>query len=332
MCRTIDFGGRTPDPFQIQFVCMPYAPTDSGPERRALVHRESEHKATLRHRVTVNDVVQDSLRRALGGGIAGAGAMAFQVTTLMWIRTTITFQYRYGSTTREAMRTLYAQGGVRRFYQGVAPALVQAPLSRFGDTAANAGVISLLNSNESTAWLPTGVKTLASASAAAGWRVILMPLDTVKSMMQVEGPDGLSKLRAKLRTGGLAVLFHGGGGLVSSAFLGHYLWYGTFNHLDTVVPKQQGLAPTLGRNAAVGFVASAVADTATNSLRVVKTFRQTSLESVTYAEAARLVVQSDGWSGLFGRGLATRLLANGFQAAIFSAMWKYLEQRLARGR
>ena len=77
---------------------------------------------------------------------------------------------------------------------------------------------------------------------------------------------------------------------------------------------------------------TAVADTATNSLRVVKTFRQTSLESVTYAEAARLVVQSDGWSGLFGRGLATRLLANGFQAAIFSAMWKYLEQRLARGR
>jgi len=47
---------------------------------------------------------------------------------------------------RVALKTLYADGGIPRFYQGLLPALVQGPASRFGDTAANAGVITLLDS------------------------------------------------------------------------------------------------------------------------------------------------------------------------------------------
>ena len=41
---------------------------------------------------------------------------------------------------------LYAEGGVRRFYQGLPWALLQTPLTRFGDTAANSGVLLLLSS------------------------------------------------------------------------------------------------------------------------------------------------------------------------------------------
>ena len=53
--------------------------------------------------------------KATGGGIAGAGAMAINVCTLMWMRTTVNFQYRYGMTTIEALKHLYVEGGVRRF-------------------------------------------------------------------------------------------------------------------------------------------------------------------------------------------------------------------------
>ena len=109
--------------------------TASGPERRALIRRESENLAKLKTQVSMDKLVQESARRAAGGGITGAAAMTIQVTTLMWMRTTVAYQYRYGSTTRDAMRALYAQGGVRRFYAGVLPALLQAPLSRFGDVA-----------------------------------------------------------------------------------------------------------------------------------------------------------------------------------------------------
>jgi len=40
------------------------------------------------------------------------------------------------------------------------------------------------------------------------------------------------------------------------------------------------------------------------------------------AEAARRVIAQDGWVGLFGRGLKTRILANGLQGLLFSVLWK----------
>jgi hypothetical protein len=56
----------------------------------------------------------------------------------MWMRTTMNYQYRYGTTTRQALATLYKEGGggingVLRFYKGYLPALAQGPLSRFGE-------------------------------------------------------------------------------------------------------------------------------------------------------------------------------------------------------
>eukprot|EP01012_Entosiphon_sulcatum_P056017 TRINITY_DN7889_c0_g1_i1.p1 TRINITY_DN7889_c0_g1~~TRINITY_DN7889_c0_g1_i1.p1 ORF type:complete len:863 (-),score=83.56 TRINITY_DN7889_c0_g1_i1:491-3079(-) len=90
-------------------------------------------------------------KRALGGGAAGALAMVIQVLALMWLRTTMNFQYRYGHCMTHAMKLLYREGGILRFYNGLLPALIQAPLSRFCDTAANTGVLSLLDAWELTA-------------------------------------------------------------------------------------------------------------------------------------------------------------------------------------
>ena len=41
-----------------------------------------------------SEVLRESLSRALGGGVAGAAAMSVQVLTLMWLRTTLYYQYR----------------------------------------------------------------------------------------------------------------------------------------------------------------------------------------------------------------------------------------------
>jgi hypothetical protein len=40
----------------------------------------------------LSEVLKNAGRRALGGGIPGAAAMAVQVLTLMWLRTTINYQ------------------------------------------------------------------------------------------------------------------------------------------------------------------------------------------------------------------------------------------------
>ena len=49
-----------------------------------------------------------------------------------------------------------------------------------------------------------------------------------------------------------------------------------------------------------------VSDTTSNSLRVIKTTRQTFPETISYAETIRHVVAKDGILGLLGRGLKTR--------------------------
>ncbi len=106
-----------------------------------------------------------------------------------------------------------------------------------------------------------------------------------------------------------------------------YPWFVTFNALQASLPPADG---TLGlvRSAAIGCAASTVSDTASNSLRVLKTVRQTSAAGVGYVDAARAVLAADGVAELLGRGLRTRLLVNLLQGAFFSVAWKAVEQRL----
>jgi hypothetical protein len=255
--------------------------------------------------------------------------MALQVVTLMWMRTTMNYQYRYGTTTREALKTLYAEGGIPRFYRGIGPALIQGPISRFGDTAANAGVLALFEHSETAKHWPSAFKTVFSSASAASMRIILVPVDTVKTMMQVEGKEGLPKLQAKLKAHGPSVMFHGALATSAATFVGHYPWFTVFNTLPSSVPQQDSKVMKLVRNAGIGFCASATSDTVSNSLRVVKTIRQTN-ETMSYVSIVQSVVEKDGVMGLMGRGLKTRLIANGTQGIMFSVLYKLFEEKFMK--
>ena len=72
------------------------------------------------------------LRHALDEGASGGMAGLVQVLTMMWLRTTVNYQYRYGVSLQVALVELYKQGGVPRFYKGLPYAMVQGPLCKFG--------------------------------------------------------------------------------------------------------------------------------------------------------------------------------------------------------
>jgi len=266
--------------------------------------------------------------RAFRGGLAGMAAMVLQVCSLMWMRTIMNYQYRNGTGLKETARALYSQGGIGRFYAGIVPALAQGPLSRFGDTAANVGMLTMLNSIDSTKDLSTPVKTLGASAAAASFRIVIMPIDTVKTMMQVEGKQGLPKLMVKIRKSPLA-LWHGALGASAATFAGHYPWFATYNFLDENLPKPVDQLGKLARNAGMGFCASIISDTTSNSIRVLKTYRQTSEVQVSYVKAATDIIAKDGVQGLFFRGLGTRLIANGIQGMAFSVGFKYFQEQFA---
>ena len=249
---------------------------------------------------------------ALAGGIPGMAAMSVQVISLMWLRTTVNYQYRYGTSTMAAFRTLYRDGGIPRFYRGIGPALLQGPLSRFGDTAANAGMLSLLDSFEETRNIPIGIKTIAASLSAAAFRIVLMPIDTVKTTLQVEGKDGWKVLHQKIQTKGFPALYHGSLAASAATFAGHYPWFATYNYLSTKIPEaHDSISKKLLRSAFIGFCASLASDCCANSLRVIKTTRQTHKSSISYIEVVRMIVNSEGIMGLLGRGLKTKIITNG---------------------
>jgi len=252
--------------------------------------------------------------------------MGANVGCLMWMRTTVNYQYRNGTNFPTALKTIYADGGIPRFYRGVIPALIQGPLSRFGDTAANTGMITLLDSLDSTKDLSTGVKTVGASAAAACFRIFLMPVDTVKTTMQVTGK--FSNVVTKVKAGGVPVLYHGSLAAASATFVGHYPWFFTYNFLAEKIPEQETTLKKLGRRAIMGFCASAISDTCSNSIRVVKVYKQSSPTPITYPFAVKSVISESGVSGLFFRGLETKILANGMQGILFSILWKQFEDIL----
>jgi hypothetical protein len=173
-----------------------------------------------------------------------------------------------------------------------------------------------------------------------------MPIDASKTAMQVEGADGLQNLWNLTTTEGPAPLYQGALASAAATAVGHFPWYTTYNYLNQVLPEiaaSDDLLLSLARSAFLGFCSSCVSDVCSNSLRVIKTTKQTARLSgerpqgdsedndskpteISYGQVVRLIIEKDGIAGLFGRGLQTRLLTNSIQGAIFSVLWRYFQQ------
>jgi hypothetical protein len=194
------------------------------------------------------------------------------------------------------------------------------------------GVLALLEDLDGARELPVWAKTGLASCAAAGFRILLMPIDACKTVMQVEGKDGLKLLRNKVATSGPRVLWAGALGSASATLAGHFPWFLVFNTLNGALPtydRATELPQYLARSGGIGFAASVVSDTTSNSLRVLKTTKQANAVAISYRQAAQLVIAKDGVQGLFLRGLKTKIIANGMQGMLFSVLWRMGQDWLA---
>ena len=162
-----------------------------------------------------------------------------------------------------------------------------------------------------------------------------MPIDTCKTVLQVDSVDGFKTLLRKVKDGKINVLYTGAIANAFSAIAAHYPWFFTYNFLHGSGFFQNFIRRTLKfellHNALIGFIASIASDTFANSIRVVKTAKQSlsakAAVGVTYSEVIQMIWAADGWKGLFGRGLRARILSNGLQSIIFVVVWKGSKQK-----
>jgi len=184
----------------------------------------------------------------------------------------------------------------------------------------------------------------------------------MKTVLQVDSFEGFRSLMRRVRAGHIGVLYSGAFANAISAILGHYPWvreqicvcnwtyvllpaayyhsnsvfplfniqFYTFNLLSgsewlrTILPSQ------LLRNAGIGIAASVVADTVVNAMRVIKTTKQSlgSKQTASYSDTVKIILAADGWAGLFGRGLRTRIFANALQSIVFTVVWRGLRDMM----
>ena len=279
--------------------------------------------------LSIGEIFRKAGRKALGGGLPGAAAGVVQVFTLMWLRTTINYQCRYGSSFFRTLSILYKEGGIRRFYYGIGFALFHAPFSRFVATASNDGVLALLAGLPLTKdWSPA-LTTVFASLTVGGFRILLMPLDTCKTVLQVDSREGFRALMRRVRAGKIGALYQGAAATAVSSTIGHYPWFVIYNALSSAEWLRQFVKSKLLRNASIGLVASVVSDTMVNVFRVIKTTKQSigSKHDFSYSDTVRVILAADGWKGLFGRGLRTRVFANSVQSILFTVIWRGLAER-----
>lgn len=261
--------------------------------------------------------MSEGKEKAIKNGIAGATAMVFQVVTLMPLRTIMNYQYKNGGTILSSWKKLHQNGGFTRFYRGLLPALVHAPLSRFGDISCNVAVISYLNSNDYSKNLPIVAKTFISTTTSILFRICIIPIDTLKSSLQVSGSTSL--LKTRIKNNGIKTLWNGSFASMLSSFIATWTWFSTFNILDSKSDSKT-------RNVLIGATSSLVSGVCSNGFRVLKIYRQTNVDNISYIDSIKNVVKIDGVRGLFSRGLMVRLGLGCIQGGLFTFLWKEFER------
>jgi len=124
------------------------------------------------------------------------------------------------------------------------------------------------------------------------------------------------------------VFFRGAVDNAVATYLGHYPWFMTRNGLDAWLPlaADGDRVLNLARTACCGLCASVVSDVSTNAIRVVKTYRQTSDEELSFAQAFSRVLKEAGLVGLLTRGLGTKCAANAINSIVFSFVIKVFQE------
>lgn len=259
--------------------------------------------------------------RAWVSGQAGLGAGIFQVFLFMWLRTVMNVQYAQGGGFILTLARLWRFGGVRRLYRGFGYAILQTPLCRFGDTAINTGVEQIfVVYHPQTIIL---VRTLFISLFQSLWRLLLTPLDMLKTLNQVHGRQSGKILSLRMESTGVLTLWSGAFMILFSNFASTYPWFATYNFLQVYFSDESEYPPYF-RKAFIGLCSSIVSDTCVNGLRVIKTAIQTN-QDLGYIRTIQEESKKDSPLGIMTRGLSTRMMINSIQSIFFIITWKLFE-------
>ena len=80
---------------------------------------------------------------------------------------------------------------------------------------------------------------LTHFQSAATFRMILTPVDTLKTTLQVQGARGTALLRQRIKSNGVGSLWWGAFATAAATFVGHYPWFSTMLRILPPMPSSR---------------------------------------------------------------------------------------------
>ena len=260
--------------------------------------------------ITQNTNLENLIYSGMAGGIAGS----IQLTSLYWLRTIMKYQYVYSQNLKQVSLKLWHEPDRLRFFRGFSPNIAKVTLGKVGESS----LIKVFNPEDNKYSIVSN--TLICSSAITGWKMLMMPLDTLGNCYQVHGMKGKYIMKDRIKKYGYQTLWSGTFAYLNISFINYTIWIYVYHKLNTSLPSNM---QTDFRNGLIGLGSTFLSDIVVNPLRVLKTNIQSQNDKRTYQDLCQEILIKD--KGIY-RGFKTKMIFNCFNGALYVVLWKRLDK------
>jgi len=246
--------------------------------------------------------------------ISISGAVCIQQASTYWLKTIIKTQYVNGTNIYDTFNNLYYQKEKFRFFRGISPNILKVLVGR------NSDILIYKYFDENTK-LCKEKKALFSGITSSFFKVGTMPLDTVSNIYQVKGQQAKEIIMKQYKKE-TNFFFRGPLAYLGISSIGSSAWLYSYEKLkDKKFTNSKDL-----NNAITGVSSSLISDVVVNPFRIVKTYKQSNENYISYRQIMSNILKNDNniFKSYF-RGYFLRTSMNAFNSGLFVVLWKQFE-------
>ena len=240
-------------------------------------------------------------------------AIILQQTSTYWVKTIIKNQYVNGTSIFESFKNLYSSKQKFRFYSGYIPNMIKALTGRNSDILFHKYYSDRIFNQEKAA--------IYSGLSSSIIKIMTMPFDTVSNLYQIHGNKARDVI-IKQHNNENFFYFRGTIAYMAITSLGSSSWLYTYSKLnDMNLPYNKNV-----NNAIIGCTSSLVSDLVVNPIRILKTYKQSHKNYISYSDILSRILKNDNnLLKSYFRGFFLRTSLNSINSGIFVVLWKQLE-------
>tara|TARA_B110001469_G_scaffold125273_1_gene140387 strand:+ start:5622 stop:6386 length:765 start_codon:yes stop_codon:yes gene_type:complete len=241
-------------------------------------------------------------------------ATLIQQSSTYGLKTVIKNQYVHGTPIYKTFKNLYNNNDPLRFYRGVIPTITKAIIGRNSDILFHKFYSEKFNFNKEQ-------NALISGLTSSIVKVSFIPLDTISNLYQVQGKKAKDIIKKQYKNENY-FFYRGTMAYMILSGVGSSAWLYTYSYLNNIeLHKNKNI-----NNALIGVSASIMSDIVVNPIRILKTYKQSSSDYISYKEIIKKITLSDkNFIKSYFRGYGLRMGLNAFNSGMFMVLWKQFE-------